>query len=327
MLKERGIELLQEGLEKGNNFRFRALGSSMFPSIRSGDVITVKPVESAAICVGDVIFYRRDGRVYAHRLIRKQRIDGVLLFITRGDYLPFSDSPISTSQILGKVVSIERGRRIIRLDTPFQRRWGRVLALTSPFFYPLLCVAGRTFHILRRFISIINLRLNGIGLCRQLKRKLFPKVTCRKVSPADLPALARFYNTDGKQIAQATGNGWLYCLAEHKGKIVAAVAAGRAWEEIAPDNSWWIMGLYAVPRYRGGGIGEGVVAKAISALREQGINEVFLNLFTNNLPAIKLYQKLGFKRANVPEIEKRINEHYARVAPGSAQSLVLCRKI
>lgn len=147
------------------------------------------------------------------------------------------------------------------------------------------------------------------------------------VSSADLPALTRFYNTDSKQIAKATSNGWIYCLAEHKGKIVAAVAAGRAWEEIAPDNSWWIMGLYVVPRYRGGGIGEGLVAKAISALKEQGIDEVFLNQFENNIAAIKLYQKLGYKRADVPEIEKKINEHYARVAPGSAQSLVLCRKI
>lgn len=153
MLKELGIELLQECLEKGNDLRFRALGSSMFPSIRSGDVITVKPVESAAICVGDVVFYRRDGRVYAHRLIRKQRMDGVFLFTTRGDYLPFSDPSINPTQVFGKVVSIERGRRIIRLDTPFQRRWGRALALISPLFYPLLSVVGGTFHILRRFIS------------------------------------------------------------------------------------------------------------------------------------------------------------------------------
>ncbi len=74
-------------------------------------------------------------------------------------------------------------------------------------------------------------------------------------------------------------------------------------------------------------IGEGVVAKAISALKEQGIDKVFLNLFENNQPAIKLYQKLGFKRADVPEIEKKINEHYAIVAPGSAQSLVLCKEL
>ena len=327
MLKEQGIELLQETLEKGNDLRFRALGSSMFPSIKSGDVITVMPVESAAICVGDVIFYRRDGRVYAHRLIRERRMDGGFLFTTRGDCLPFSDPPINPTQVFGKVVSIERGRRIIRLDTPFQQRWGRVLALTSPRFYPLLSVAGGAFHILRRFISKINLKLNDIGLLRQLKRKLFPKITYRIVSSADLPALARFYNTGGEQIAQATGKGWLYCLAEHKGKIVAAVAASRAWEEIAPDNSWWIMGLYVVPRYQGGGIGEGLVAKAISALKEQGIDVVFLNLFENNIPAIKLYQKLGFKRVDVPEMEKKINEHYARVAPDSAQSLVLCRKI
>ena len=142
MLKEQGIELLQETLEKGNDLRFRALGSSMFPSIKS-----------AAICIGDVIFYRRDGRVYAHRLIRERRMDGGFLFTTRGDCLPFSDPPINPTQVFGKVVSIERGRRIIRLDTPFQQRWGRVLALTSPRFYPLLSVAGGAFHILRSFIS------------------------------------------------------------------------------------------------------------------------------------------------------------------------------
>lgn len=144
MYKEWGIELLQEGLEKGNDLRFRALGSSMFPSIRSGDVITVKPVESAAICVGDVVFYRRDGRVYAHRFIGKKRVNGGLLFITRGDHLPFSDPPIGTFQILGKVVVIERrGKRISMGSCPI-RLANYIIARISPFWlYRLLYVLVR----------------------------------------------------------------------------------------------------------------------------------------------------------------------------------------
>jgi len=87
------------------------------------------------------------------------------------------------------------------------------------------------------------------------------------------------------------------------------------------------MGLYVVPRYRGAGIAERLLAKAFSTLKEQGTDQIFINLFDNNTPAIKLYHKLGFTRADLPEVESKINDHYAKVAPGSPGSLVLYKRI
>jgi len=102
------LELFQESLRRGGVFRLRVLGSSMFPSIRSGDVISVKPIEPEAISIGDVIFYQNADRFFAHRLVGKNRVNGDPLFITRGDHLPFCEPPISTSQVLGKVVMIQK---------------------------------------------------------------------------------------------------------------------------------------------------------------------------------------------------------------------------
>ena len=109
--------------------------------------------------------------------------------------------------------------------------------------------------------------------------------------------------------------------------MVGGVTAGGAWEGIDHDHRCWIMGLYVVPRYRGASVAGHLLAKAISLLKEQGIDQIFINFFENNIPAIKLYHKLGFLRADIPEVESKIDEHYARVAPGSPRSLVLYKRI
>jgi len=152
------LKLCQETLEKGSFLRLRALGSSMFPSLRPGDVITVESVEPHTILLGDVIFYRQNGRLYAHRVIGKKGVDETDLFITRGDYVPSSVSYINDYEIMGKVVNIERCGRIIRLDTPFQRGCGRLIAKTSSWFYPFLRVAEVAFHIIFRFVRYFKKR-------------------------------------------------------------------------------------------------------------------------------------------------------------------------
>jgi ribosomal protein S18 acetylase RimI-like enzyme len=62
-------------------------------------------------------------------------------------------------------------------------------------------------------------------------------------------------------------------------------------------------------------------------MRERGIDEVFLNLFENNKTAIKFYDKMGFERIYLPEIEEKLNKHYTSVAPGSPKSWILHYKI
>lgn len=45
---------------------FKTRGNSMTPRIRSGDIVTVTPVDSADVKKGDVVLARVRGRLYLH---------------------------------------------------------------------------------------------------------------------------------------------------------------------------------------------------------------------------------------------------------------------
>ena len=50
---------------------------------------------------------------------------------------------------------------------------------------------------------------------------------------------------------------------------------------------------------RGCGIGLLLIGKTLDCLKNEGVEKVFLEVRINNLPAIKLYEKLGFKNINI----------------------------
>lgn len=47
------------------------------------------------------------------------------------------------------------------------------------------------------------------------------------------------------------------------------------------------------------GIGEGLLRTALRALKEEGASEVFLEVRSQNTPAVRLYEKLGFAPVGV----------------------------
>jgi signal peptidase I len=100
----------------GQSIRFRAPGRSMLPTIKEDETITVQPVAPSAIKMGDIILYRLEGVVIAHRVVRIERgEDGGFRFIARGDASGVPDEPVEPAQVLGKVVSVERGGYTIDL--------------------------------------------------------------------------------------------------------------------------------------------------------------------------------------------------------------------
>lgn len=103
-------------LRSGQSIRFRAPGRSMYPTIKKDETITVQPVAASAIKMGDIILYRLEGVVIGHRVVRIERgEDGGSRFIARGDASAAPDEPVEPAQVLGKVVSVERGGRSIDL--------------------------------------------------------------------------------------------------------------------------------------------------------------------------------------------------------------------
>jgi len=65
------------------------------------------------------------------------------------------------------------------------------------------------------------------------------------------------------------------------------------WNPI--ENGETDIGIYVEPAHRGKGFGAALMAKALEKLKADGAKVIELGVDGNNLPALKLYRKFGFK--------------------------------
>ena len=100
------LELITELLQDGYKVNFSAPGHSMYPTIMANETIMVEPVDPGTVRLGDIILYRTNGRLLAHRVIGIE--NEINDFVLRGDASLTCDEPVKSDQILGKVISIER---------------------------------------------------------------------------------------------------------------------------------------------------------------------------------------------------------------------------
>lgn len=110
------LDISTELLGRGIGVRFCPKGSSMYPTIRDGEAVTVESIEMREIKRGDILLYRTERGVIAHRvvgIIIDEDAAGVL--ILRGDSLATCDAPVRAEQVLGRVISVERKGRKINL--------------------------------------------------------------------------------------------------------------------------------------------------------------------------------------------------------------------
>jgi hypothetical protein len=102
------LGLAAEVLRRFGEVRFVARGSSMVPSIYPGDLLIVRSQVIADARHGQIVLCLREGRFWAHRVMRKWQEGSRFVFATRGDALPHEDPSLDESQMLGHVASIVR---------------------------------------------------------------------------------------------------------------------------------------------------------------------------------------------------------------------------
>ena len=101
--------------------RVKVTGASMIPAIWPGDVIIVRCTALTQLQPGQIVLYRREGMLIAHRVTR---IHGNLL-TTQGDSLPNEDPPVNEADIVGLVVGLLRNGNPMDLK---QSQWQCVSA-------------------------------------------------------------------------------------------------------------------------------------------------------------------------------------------------------
>ncbi len=119
-------------LGQGSCLRFRAMGNSMAPFIRNGDVVLVEPRKASELRVGDIVFYRRNGGLHVvHRVVGRSEADGSLALTTKGDNLRYLDATVFPEQVLGRVVQIESQDRELWIGDRASYTLNRLLLYTS----------------------------------------------------------------------------------------------------------------------------------------------------------------------------------------------------
>ena len=128
------LDLTAELLSRGTTVRFRPSGRSMYPSIREGELITVEPVAPRDVKLADIVLYRSERGLIAHRVVGSSPTQSSVLsphYFLRGDASLSCDQPVGAEQILGRVVGVERDGHSVALASRGAKLWHRVRHLAS----------------------------------------------------------------------------------------------------------------------------------------------------------------------------------------------------
>jgi signal peptidase I len=135
--------------------RLRVFGTSMVPSIHPGDLLTIQRAGLTEISPGEVVLFLQKGRLFVHRVVDRRAAGtgadfGESCLITRGDRLRHDDPPVTSPELLGRVIGIERGNR--KVEIPSHRSNNLIVRLLqtsdrATYLYLRLAARWRTLFI------------------------------------------------------------------------------------------------------------------------------------------------------------------------------------
>ncbi|MBA3925254.1 GNAT family N-acetyltransferase [Listeria rustica] len=85
-------------------------------------------------------------------------------------------------------------------------------------------------------------------------------------------------------------------IAKVDGEAAAIILTGT--RDFTNTRMAWIGGLAVVPRFRKMGISNQLLERLFVSYQEQGVDESRLEVISENIPALRLYQKLGYTQIN-----------------------------
>jgi signal peptidase I len=102
------IEMTAELLQKFGAARLRVLGSSMAPTLRPGDIVSVRRAAPEEISVGQLVVFSAGPRLITHRVVAVVNDPGGRRWITRGDRAVCDDATVLPENLIAVVESVSR---------------------------------------------------------------------------------------------------------------------------------------------------------------------------------------------------------------------------
>ncbi len=291
-------ELAAEVFDRGGTISFIAMGSSMLPTLKDGDLLTAVPEDAYSIKQGDLLLYRaEDGHAAVHRVSDTSRISSHAELTLSSDSDPDDLYRIPIEQVMGKVVSAARDGKAVRIDS---------VASDKPqtFFASLVT---RFKSVPRNTAARIFSAASGFRLYRKLYAAILRPFVKYEIHPAE--------QHSGKPGTQST---WDWLNAYLFGRRIGSAQLIR-FEQGTPFGEYpWLFSMRVKTLFRGGGIGRGLTSLAVSGAELRGEETIGLLVEETNNRAVDLYRSMGFKIEPFSDLSSELRE---RVGTGKAVML------
>ena len=112
-------------LSKGEHIKVKIMDKGMMPTMNIGDIAEIMPVHTSNLKPNNVIFFRQN-ETFVVRRILECIYSGSGEFRAKGDNQTEPEPLVTASQILGKVISIERDGQRIELEKTLSSALGQL---------------------------------------------------------------------------------------------------------------------------------------------------------------------------------------------------------
>lgn len=157
-------------------------------------------------------------------------------------------------------------------------------------------------HCLARILG----RVQGTSLYRAVSHSARATIVVRETSGSDLEeGLDRLFGHQPRSHSRPAGPqgtflAWSGTVPVGFGQLVQRPGEGGF-------SGFWIHGVYVSPSHRRMGAGARIVDALVSRARDLGAAEVYILVFLDNTPAIRMYERAGFSL--VPEPPSGIQDY------------------
>lgn len=161
----------------------------------------------------------------------------------------------------------------------------------------------------RRWLAKLLGIVQGFEGYRKLARIVQWKVRVSEAGEKDLKAVSEWWNFRAN--ASFPYNPNVTNFVARTGLWVVGFAQ-LVFEPQGPlYHKWWLYCLFVNPLFRRKGIGEALTGAVIEKAKSRGAKTLSLLVHKDNVGAMRLYGKLGFRKEIIPEMEEKLEREKA----------------
>ena len=139
-----------------------------------------------------------------------------------------------------------------------------------------------------------------------------PTVTLRPYAPADagtlVPFVQSFFRTHHRDITEGEALSSLgaWSSPDHRLYVIEAeqTPAGFLHLQQRGPTVCWVEDIFVAEALRGRGIASAALSQAEDLVRDAGLEALCMDVVPDNLPALRLYHRLGYDRLSLVTVRK-----------------------